>query len=113
MNEGIYEELKQVARAQTVAYYGQIAPLADLDMDRADHRAELGRILGEISRHEHSLGRPMLSAVVVHAPGGEDSLQPGKGFFELARELGVQPPDDDDDTFYQNELRRVHAAWRQ
>jgi hypothetical protein len=111
MHMEIYEELKRAARGQTVIYYGQIAPLADLDMNRPDHRVEIGRILDEISSHEHSLGHPLLSAVVVHAPGWEDSGQPGKGFFELAKRLGLQKGEDNV-TFFAHELVRVHQAWK-
>lgn len=112
MDTDIYEELKRVAAAQTVTYYGQIAPMAALDMTRADHRKEMGQILCDISTHEHSQGRPMLSAVVVHAPGETAGGIPGLGFFELARELGVQGGEDNV-TFFARELMRVHEAWRQ
>jgi len=112
MHAAIYEELKRVARAQRITHYGDIAPLADLDMARPDHRAQLARILGEISSHEHSLGRPLLSAVVVYAPGDAGGGVPGPGFFELARELGVQR-DEDNVVFFANELLRVHLTWRE
>jgi len=112
MHEAIYEELKRVASAETVAYYGQIAPLADLDMSRADDRNEISQILDEISAHEHSLGRPLLSAVVVHAPGEGSGGLPGSGFFKLARRLGVQRGQDNV-TFFARELIRVHDAWRE
>jgi hypothetical protein len=49
----------------------------------------------------------MLTAVVVH----RDNNIPGKGFFELAKELGLQKGEDDL-TFFAHELTRVHATWK-
>ena len=112
MHEPIYEELKRVARAQTLTTYAAIAPMADLDMSLAEDRNRIAVILDEISRHEHEHGRPMLSAVVVHGEGGEAAGVPGQGFFTLARDLGLQQ-DEDDVTFFARELGRVHDEWRQ
>ena len=106
MHEQIYEKLKEVARASTVIYYSDIAPLAGLDMSSPNDRYEIGTILDDINRHEHELGRPMLSAVVVH----KESLMPGQGFFTLARALGLFVGNDRD-KFYIQELRKVHDYW--
>jgi hypothetical protein len=111
MHKQIYNELKRVAQAQNTTTYGQIAPLADLDMSRADHRARISELLDEISRHEHGEGRPMLSAVVVHGDGQENAGMPGHGFFTLAKELKRQGKEDDL-TFFAEELKGVHKAWR-
>ena len=91
MHKDIYQKIKSVARNQDIVFYGEIAPLAGLDMSSPDDRIEIGHLLGEISRYEHMQGRPMLSAVVVH----KDNNKPGSGFFELAHELGVYDGMDD------------------
>lgn len=106
MNEQIYEKLKEIARAGTVTHYSDIAPLAGLDMNLPPDRYEIGAILDDINRHERELGRPMLSAVVVH----RESLMPGQGFFTLARSLGLFVSDDKD-RLYIEELRKVHDYW--
>lgn len=106
MHDEIHEKLKEVARARTVTYYSDIAPLAGLDMDLPPDRYEIGAILDDINRHERELGRPMLSAVVVH----KESLMPGQGFFTLARALGLFVGNDRD-KFYIEELRKVHDYW--
>lgn len=106
MNEQIYEKLREVARAKTVTYYSDIAPLAGLDMNLPSDRNAIGKILDDINRRELEFGRPMLSAVVVHKEG----LKPGQGFFTLARELGLFIGSDRD-KFYIKELRRVHDYW--
>ena len=85
MHEQIYEKLKEVARSEKVIYCSEIAPLAGLDMNSPNDRNEIGAILDDINRHEQELGRPMLSAVVVH----KESLMPGQGFFTLARALSL------------------------
>lgn len=48
------------------------------------HGSQVGALLGHVSVAEWLEGRPLLSAIVVQAEGG----QPGTGFFDLARELG-------------------------
>jgi hypothetical protein len=85
MHEKIYEELGRVAKGQPTITYSKIAPLANLDMDNPSHRDEIGQLLGEISKYEHSQQRPLLSAVVIH----QDNNMPGQGFFKLAKELGL------------------------
>ena len=48
----------------------------------------------------------MLSVVVVR----EDMNYPGKGFFDLARRLGIHHGHNDIE-FFVTELKRVHAYW--
>ena len=66
----------------------------------------LAAMLGEISRAEDAVGRGMLTVIVVHKSG---DMQPGPGFFELARELGR----DTSDVLkcWVDELKKVHAYW--
>lgn len=47
-------------------------------------RAEIGRILGEISTFEHENERPLLSSLVVNKSTGYE----GDGFYKLCEELG-------------------------
>ncbi|SRR6266487_2333079 len=107
MNQQLYERLQEVARAQNVTYYADIAPIVGLDMDSPDDRVRIGELLGEISVFEHQHGRPMLSAIVIHR---EDN-QPGQGFFELARQLGLFRGGERF-VFFVQELNRVYDYWR-
>ena len=60
----------------------------DLDMQASQFdRAEIGRILGEVSTYEHENGRPLISAIVL----SKGSLYEGDGFFKLAEELSFGP----------------------
>jgi len=54
MHQAIYEKLKSVARAVSCVTYGEIAPLAGLDLENAADCNELARILGEISMNERN-----------------------------------------------------------
>jgi hypothetical protein len=49
MNQAIYETLQQVARSQGQTSYGEIAPLAHLNMESPADRNRLTEVLGEIS----------------------------------------------------------------
>jgi hypothetical protein len=51
---------------------------------------ELATILGEIMQEDHKSGGPLTCSVIV----GSQSGMPGKGFFDMARSLGFQVPND-------------------
>lgn len=106
MHEPIYEELQRVASSGGYTTYSKIAPLAGLNMGNQPDRNRIADILDEISKHEHRLGRPLLSAVVILA----DENKPGHGFFTMAREVG-RYDGGDELQFWLQELRRVHDAW--
>lgn len=108
MNKAIYEKLKEAAKVPDTIAYGEIAPLAELDMSRADDRKTISEILGEISTFEHEQGHPLLSAVVVLA--GTD--MPGQGFFTLAKDLGLHVGTTDL-AFFSRELDKVYKFWAQ
>jgi hypothetical protein len=63
-------------------------------------------LLGEVSWDEDKAGRGMLSVIVVHKAG---DMQPGQGFFELARDLGRDTSDIL--ACWVAELKKVHAYW--
>jgi len=50
----------------------------------------LATILGEIMEEDHKNGGPLMCAVLV----GSQTGMPGKGFFEKAKQLGYQVPND-------------------
>jgi hypothetical protein len=107
MNQLLYERLCDVARQEDIARYSEVAPIVGLDMANPEDRVCISKLLDDISRHEHRLGHPLLSAVVIHK---EDNM-PGNGFFVLAQELKLFRGGDRFGYFLQ-ELRRVHEHWR-
>lgn len=109
VHQEIYKKLQEVARKQELITYSEIARLASLNMESQAERNRIGEILGEISMFEYDQGRPLLSAIVVHA----DDLTPGRGFFHLARQLGLLGGHDDrsETTFFVNEVKKVYRYW--
>ena len=104
--QSIHQRLKATARRHETTFYSEIAPLAGLNMESEYDRIRLAQILDEISRGEHSQGRPLLSAVVIR----KDENLPGQGFFNLARDLGLYAGNDDLE-YWVKELARVHQHW--
>jgi molybdopterin synthase catalytic subunit len=87
-----------------IPYSNLVKQIRSIKLEAHDPR--LFHMLGEISSEEDAAGRGMLTVVVVHSDG---DMQPGPGFFELAKQLGR-------DTSnilkcWVNELHKVHAVW--
>lgn len=87
-----------------IPYSDLVKTIDSIKLDAHDSR--LFRLLDEISIEEDELGRGMLSVVVVHKVG---DMQPGPGFFELAKSLGRNTQDIE--KCWVAELHRVHAFW--
>jgi len=107
MNQDVYRVLLDTAKSGRTVTYGEIAPMVRLDMALADDRNQMADILREIAIHEHQAGRPLLTAVVVHA----QDQQPGKGFFTLAKDLSLMHGSDQT-TYFAMELGRVFDHWQ-
>jgi hypothetical protein len=112
MNQRVREHLINIAaRGGTITYQKLSDECAlKLDMQASQYdRAEIGRILGEISTFEHIHGRPLISAVVITKGTGYE----GDGFFKLAQELGFGPwkklRDSDFDIV---EIKKCFEFWR-
>lgn len=107
MDQTVYRHLQRLAREGKTATYAALATLTGLDVAKVEDRRRLAELLRQVSASEHGLGRPMLSAVVVLRGRGA----PGRGFFDLARELG-RDDGSDPKAFWTAELKRVHDYWR-
>lgn len=95
----------QFAKARgMIAYSDLVSRMKCIRLEPSDPR--LFKLLSEISSEEDKNGRGMLTAVVVHKSG---DMEPGPGFFELAKSLGrkVTSPLD----CWIKELHYVHAHW--
>jgi molybdopterin synthase catalytic subunit len=93
------------ARVRGMIPYSELAEqIRSMNLEAHDQR--LFHLLGEISSEENAVGRGMLSVIVVHKAG---DMQPGPGFFELAKRLGR----DTSDILrcWVEELKKVHAVW--
>lgn len=101
------EILIERARARgTISYSELVAGVKSITLEPHSH--SLDAILGEISSEEDNNGRGMLTVIVVHKSG---DMQPGPGFFELAKELGHDTSDIT--KCWIDEVNRVHAQWSQ
>jgi len=78
-------------------------------MENPHHRDLMRKMLYEINQHEHEVGHPLLSAVVIYLDGNS----PGRGFFTCAQELGVYKGSSvvEEMTFWVSELKRVYEYW--
>ena len=103
----VYEKIVKVAKNEGVITYSKVASRAGIDTNWDGWRWKIRAILDTISRREHRNGRPLLSAVVIRKNEGT----PGDGFFKLAKGLGLYNGGDDD-MYWWEELKRVHAYWR-
>lgn len=99
------EKLVAVARRRgRIAYSELVAHISVLRLKPHDPR--LFHLLGEISSEEDRAGRGMLTAIVVHKTG---DMQPGPGFFELAKSLGRNTKDPL--ACWVKEFNKVHDYW--
>lgn len=103
------EEMRQIlisrAKVRGMIPYSELtSKIKSINLDPESYA--LAAMLGEISSEENAAGRGMLSVVVVHKTG---DMQPGPGFFELAKDLGR----DTSDILkcWVEELKKVHAYW--
>jgi len=97
--------LSEVAtRKGRIAYSELVEQITALSLEPHDPR--LFHLLGEISTEEDHAGRGMLTAIVVHKSG---DMQPGPGFFELAKSLGKNTKDPL--VCWITEFNKVHDYW--
>src|SRR6266700_2974244 len=99
------ELLTARARVRGMIPYSDLAGrIKAISLEAHDQR--LFHLIGELSTEEDAAGHGMLSVIVVHKSG---DMQPGPGFFELAKKLGR----DTSDVLrcWVEELKRVHAFW--
>lgn len=109
MNKDLRQKLISVALQEDVfMHYDEVAEILGLTSSRLDHATIMNQALEEISVYEHNHGRPLLTAVVVR----KEDLQPGQGFFKMAKHNGKQKSHEDNDKFFINELGRVRNYWK-
>lgn len=97
--------LIDIARRKGRIAYSELAPqISAISLEAHDPR--MFHLLGEISSEEDAAGRGMLTAIVVHKSG---DMQPGPGFFELAKSLGKDTSDIL--VCWINEFNHVHDYW--
>ena len=108
----VAQRLHKVARGRgTITYSDLTTEMTKAGLSRLDpHSSALAGLLGQINLLEHKRGRPLISAVVVYKTG---DLEPGPGFWEFARHLGVDPGAGEHARleFWAQELERCFTYW--
>lgn len=87
-----------------IPYSDLVRQIKSINIEAHDQR--LFYLLGEVSTEEHSEGRGMLTVIVVHKYG---DMQPGPGFFDLAKQLVKDTSDIL--SCWVKELKNVHGYW--
>ena len=77
--------LECIARGQYTIDYSDISKLTGVPLRAPGH--DVGAAIGELSKHCHELGLPLISVMVVQKATGIC----GEGFFYLCNELNVHP----------------------
>ncbi len=103
----VYFALVEVAMARETITYGALAERIGLPRRGPRMAREVGRLLELVSLYETYHARPLLS-VVVHSTTDK---KPGRGFFALARDLGLLAEGDDEDPFYRHQLGAIYHTW--
>ena len=87
MHNHVREYLIDKAHAGKSDFYQDLADACSLglNMNLELHRAEIGKVQGDISAYEHRVSRPLISAVAILGQSGEH----GDGFYRLCELLGV------------------------
>ena len=104
--EEVTNVLSERAKVRGMISYSELVSRVT-SMQFEAHDPRLFKLLGEVSSNEDAMGRGMLSVVVVHKHG---DMQPGPGFFNLAKQLGRDT--NDQLVCWMKELEKVHTYWR-
>ena len=100
--------LREAARARRLMTERDAIAALGWNDDGPEKRRQLAFLLNSVSTIQVRSHRvPMLAATIV----SEDTGRPGRGFFALARGLGVLGAAEDEDRFWMAELARVYRFW--
>ena len=114
MNAKVRTHLIEIARKGKTITYQELSDQCKLGLIMRESefaRAEIGRILGEISTFEHNHKRPLLSSLVISKG---DNYQ-GDGFYKLAEELGYGSWKKlkNDISFEIGQMNACYAFWKE
>jgi len=104
LEQQIFDLLKEVAHRREVITYSELVRNLEIPDSFKRH---IGPILGELNRKLHTKNLPLITAVVVNSETG----MPGKGFFELAMELGRLQRGESWEEFWQKEREMVYRVF--
>jgi hypothetical protein len=86
VRDEVREAILDAAYDRRMTWYGEIAEkVSVIDLD--PHSLLMNALLGAVFEDEHAAGHPALTSIVTHKYGDKE---PGKGFYDKARELGCR-----------------------
>jgi hypothetical protein len=106
-NDPTFIEVREllIKHRQSLICYSRLALLVTTFRFTDGFDKRLWKLLGEISRYEHSQGRPLLSAIVTHKNEPNDC---GPGFWDVVEETGLFDGVDDL-AFWLAEVTKIQA----
>jgi hypothetical protein len=102
--------IKQVRKGIGAVFYEPVMAQVGMDTGIPADRTKIGNILGAISRRSQDENKVMLSVLVHRKTLG--TTNPGPGFFALARSLGYECADNENE-FVRKQTARVMKAYRE
>ena len=110
MNQEVRKYIINVCRKRETATYTQLNIDCNLgfNLKNIEDRFAIGKVIGDISRYEHSLGRPLISSIITRAK----TNRCGPGFFTMAEELGFGPSTMlQKNNFDLDQISKSHLFW--
>lgn len=112
-NEEVWKSARREAKKILAGYAKDGVPVSYSDLAGQIRSAKFdpasnafAELLGDVSTREFNKGRGLLTVLVVHKGG---DLKPGKGFFDLARSLGLSG---DDEKIWIEQFNFVTECWK-
>ena len=84
--EEVRSAILQAACDRRMTWYSEIAEKV-LSIQLDPYSSLMNHLLGDVFLGEYEAGRPALTSIVTHKHGDKE---PGRGFYQMARELGYQ-----------------------
>jgi hypothetical protein len=105
----VYSELINAARYRGFTTYQELALLMGLRLQGNLMGSEIGDMLRTIAKNEYEQNRPMLTALCIKVTG-----EPGRGFFDLARNFDLLHDDSpqEEERFWEEECKKVWETWK-
>lgn len=105
--ENIYCELKKLAKRGDRIFYSELMDMFGLNYKNPHHRKKIGLLLCEVSEKSYVENKSMLSVVVVN----KSTNVPSGTFFELAKKLKAITTYEDENEFFERQLRLVFRCY--
>jgi len=105
-------KLIEVASKESWITYEQVAEFLDIDLGNPDDRWQLlGKIMGDVNDETIKEGY-LLTSVIIHKKSFIEQTGPGKGYFALARNVGLLVGKEDERAFWRKQLILCYRKYK-